>query len=99
MGSQPEDDNQENFSRMNNKNKRILEQVFDQPVRVDVRWSDVETLLIALGAEIKEGRGSRVSLVLRGKVYSLHKPHPNPALPKYAISKLSKFLEECGIQP
>jgi HicA toxin of bacterial toxin-antitoxin, len=91
----PTDDNyQESLSRLNNKNKRTLEQIFEQPVRVDIRWLDVETLLTALGAEIKEGRGSRVSLVLRGKVHSLHKPHPSPVLPKYAVSKLHKFLEK-----
>jgi hypothetical protein len=84
---------------MNNRQQKTLQCLFDHPVRANIRWADVENLLRALGAEVREGRGSRVSIVLKGAVHSLHKPHPSPELPKYAVTKLRIFLEECEIEP
>jgi hypothetical protein len=45
---------------LSKKQRKILDQIFEQPVRSDVVWTDIESLLEALGAEISEGRGSRV---------------------------------------
>ena len=42
---------------MNKKNKSTLEAIFEDPVRPDILWADIENLLYALGAEITEGRG------------------------------------------
>ena len=45
---------------LNKKQAKTLEAIFGSSVRSDVAWSDIEKLLTALGADISEGRGSRV---------------------------------------
>jgi hypothetical protein len=43
---------------MNAKHRRTLEAIFARPVPSDIRWAAIEALLVALGAERSEGRGS-----------------------------------------
>ena len=45
---------------MNKKQKKTLEKISETPERSDISWSNIESLLISLGGEITEGRGSRV---------------------------------------
>jgi len=42
---------------VNKKNKTTLAAIFENPVRSDILWKDIESLLYALEAEISEGRG------------------------------------------
>jgi len=51
---------------MNKKQQQILNKVFEKPERSDILWVNVESLFIALGAKISEGRGSRVRVALNG---------------------------------
>ena len=48
----------------NKKNKTTLAAIFENPVRSDILWKDIESMLYALEAEISEGRGSRVRIVV-----------------------------------
>jgi hypothetical protein len=73
------------------KQLRILRQIFDDPVRADVKWSDIESLLLGLGAELSEGRGSRVRAVF-------HRPHPEKECDKGALKSIRRFLQEAGIE-
>ena len=43
---------------MNQKHRRTLEAIFDDPVRSNIPWRDIESMLKAVGAEITEGEGS-----------------------------------------
>ena len=83
---------------MNNKQTRILEAIFEDPVRTNINWQDVESLLKALGAEITEGRGSRVRVSLNGIRAVLHEPHPEKEMKKGAVRSLRGFLREAGVQ-
>ncbi len=47
---------------MNKKHRRTLEAIFDDPVRSNIPWRDIEAMLGAMGAEITEGEGSRVRI-------------------------------------
>ncbi|HRX05444.1 MAG TPA: hexulose-6-phosphate synthase, partial [Anaerolineae bacterium] len=49
---------------MQAKHRRTLEAIFEKPDRANIPWHDVESLLQALGAEVTEGRGSRVRVAL-----------------------------------
>jgi hypothetical protein len=84
---------------LSNKNTRVLEAIFAQPVTADLRWSDVETMLAALGAIITQGRGSRVRIVLNDRRMVFHAPHPQPTLVKDAVMSIRRFLIEAGIEP
>ena len=39
---------------MNQKHRRTLEAVFEEPVRSNISWCDIEGMLKAAGAEISE---------------------------------------------
>ena len=79
------------------KHRRTLRAVFAKPVRANVLWSDVEKLLAALGAEITEGRGSRVRVHLRGVRATFHRPHPQRETDRGALRSVQRFLREAGV--
>jgi hypothetical protein len=81
------------------KHNRTLAAIFAKPVRSSIRWSDIEALLNALGAEISEAAGSRVLVELNGLVTVFHRPHPRPETDKGAVVAVRKFLIEAGIAP
>jgi hypothetical protein len=47
--------------KLKSKHRKTLQAIFDNPVRANIVWKDVENLLIACGAEISEGRGFKSS--------------------------------------
>lgn len=51
---------------MQNKHQKILKAIVERPARLDIPWVNIEQLMKSLGAEISEGRGSRVRIVLNG---------------------------------
>lgn len=83
---------------MNAKHKRTLASIFHEPVRSDVKWNDVENLLKALGAEISEGRGSRVRVALKGVRAIFHRPHPQKVTDKGALKSVKRFLITAGVK-
>ena len=54
------------YCLVNCKHTRTLDAIFPNPPPANVNWSDIESLLVALGAEISEGSGSRIRIKLRG---------------------------------
>jgi hypothetical protein len=84
---------------VNAKHRATLEAIFAKPVRSDIRWTDIESLLVALGAERGEGRGSRVRILLNGVEAVFHRPHSKPATNKGAVVSVREFLKLAGIEP
>jgi hypothetical protein len=84
---------------VNSRNQKTLELIFDDPVRSDVRWAEIEALFRALGAEVTEGRGSRVRVRIYGMDAVFHRPHPQPATDKGALKAVRRFLESAGVKP
>ncbi len=82
---------------MNKKNKTTLQAIFKIPVQSGVKWTDVEVLLVNLGAHISEGNGSRVRLVLNNVKAVFHRPHPRKEIDKGALVSVRRFLENAGI--
>jgi len=56
-------------------------------------------LLGALGAEVSEGRGSRVRIVLNGVRAVFHRPHPRKEMDKGSLGSMERFLTSAGIEP
>ncbi|BAT52331.1 HicA protein [Nostoc sp. NIES-3756] len=83
---------------LNSKHQKTLDDVFESPVRADILWSDIESLLIALGAEVSEGRGSRVRIALNGVKAIFHRPHPQKETDKGAVKSIRRFLTEAGVK-
>jgi hypothetical protein len=84
---------------MNAKQAKTLGALFKHPTPSDVRWPDVESLLLALGASISEGRGSRVLVTLNGIDAVFHRPHPKPQTDRGALVAVRKFLASAGVKP
>jgi hypothetical protein len=85
--------------RLSSKHRKILEIIFADPVRANISWADIEHLLAACGAEISEGHGSRVRIVLKGVRAVFHRPHPRKETDKGAVIAMRRFLTETGVIP
>ncbi len=79
---------------MNSKQQKIWDLIFSDPVSSKVQWKDVESLFIALGLEIKYGRGSRLRVAKDELWAHFHQPHPHKELVRKAVVHLRKFLKE-----
>jgi len=84
---------------MKRKYKKTLKRIFDRPVSGNLKWKDIESLFLALGAEISERAGSRVAVILFDQVRVFHKPHPSPNTNKAAVASIRKWLENNGVTP
>ena len=84
---------------MNQKHRHTLEAIFDDPVRSNIPWRDIEAMLNAAGAEITEGEGSRVRIALNGIRAVFHRPHPQKETDKGAVKSVRRFLTEAEITP
>ncbi|OQY30213.1 MAG: hypothetical protein B6244_01225 [Candidatus Cloacimonetes bacterium 4572_55] len=84
---------------MKSNHRKTLNRIFDKPVRSNIVWVDIENLLVALGAEISEGRGSRVRIALNGVRSVFHRPHPQKETDKGSVVSMRRFLIEVGVEP
>ena len=82
---------------LNSKQRATLQDIFEDPVKSNIDWSDVESLLKALG-KIREGRGSRVRAFVNGKVATFHQPHPEKDTDKGTVKSVRRFLLEAGVR-
>ncbi|PIE71582.1 MAG: pilus assembly protein HicB [Deltaproteobacteria bacterium] len=84
---------------MRTKHKRILSAIFDSPTRSNLKFSDIESLLISLGGDVSEGTGSRISITVSEKSIFLHRPHPGKEAKKYQVEMVREFLMKTGVTP
>jgi hypothetical protein len=78
-----------------NKHQRVLAAILDK--RANIAWSDIEAMLLYYGADISEGRGSRVRIALNGVRAVFHRPHPHKETDRGAVAAMQRFLTEAGI--
>lgn len=83
---------------MKAKHKKVLQNLFETPVSATIIWKDIESLLVALGAELSEGRGSRIRIALNGVRAVFHRPHPKKETDKGAVVSMRRFLKAAGIE-
>ncbi len=81
---------------MNRKQQKTFDAIFEKPTRANIKFSDIEKLLVALGGEIIEGDGSRVAFELNGQRAYLHRPHPQKEAKKYQVEDFRKLLTLTG---
>ena len=82
---------------MNSKHKKTLELIFINPLQANILWSDIEGLVVALGANLSEGAGSRIRIMLNGIRAVFHRPHPQKTTDKGAVNSVRRFLENAGV--
>ena len=84
---------------MNARHRATLETIFTDPVSGTVEWRRIEALFVALGAEIVEGSGSRMTVLLHGRRADFHRPHPGKEALRYRVKAAREFLEKAGVKP
>ncbi len=84
---------------MKRKHQKTLELIFSRPVSANIKWRDIEALLVELGAEISEREGSRVGVRLFGERRVFHRPHPSPNTDKGAVAAIRQWLKENEVTP
>jgi len=84
--------------KMNKKHRQTLKSIFKTPVQSNIKWNDIENLFINLGADLDEGRGSRIHVELNGEEAVFHRPHPSPETDKGAVKSVQRFLQNAGIE-
>ncbi len=84
---------------MNGRHRKTLLAIFREPVSGSIVWSDVESLMIAIGCTVVEGSGSRVRFEKDGLLALFHRPHPEKEAKRYQVRDARRFLEMLGIVP
>jgi hypothetical protein len=84
---------------VNAKQTKTLHRVFSDPVSSSIAWKDIESLLIGAGAEVIEGRGSRVRFVKSEIIATFHRPHPKKEVKSYQVKDARLFLIQIGVAP
>ena len=84
---------------MNSKQIKTLNAVFTDPVSSSIAWKNIESLLVAAGAEVIEGSGSRVRFNKDGVIATFHRPHPQKEAKPYQVKDVRSFLIQIGVQP
>ena len=62
-----------------------------------MEWRKIDALFLALGAELNERSGSRVSFSLNGEKLDVHRPHPGKEALKYRVKDARNFLRNTGV--
>jgi hypothetical protein len=65
--------------------------------RANIPWPDIEKMLRHYGANLSEGRGSRVRIALNGIRAVFHRPHPQKETDRGAVAAMRRFLVEAGL--
>lgn len=85
--------------KLSSRHQKTLQAIFHNPDRSDVDWKKIESLLSAIGAEVSEGRGSRIRVVLNDVKAVFHRPHPQKETDKGALKSVRRYLKEAGVTP
>lgn len=76
---------------MTKKQGKTLTAIFATPIRRNILWSDVVSLVESLEGNVIQGR-SRVPFSLNGVSLNIHSPHPQKELKRYQVKDLQTFL-------
>lgn len=85
------------YGGKNRRHKKTLQAILSFPGSGTIAWADIEALLLAVGAEAREGRGSRVRFTYAGKVATFHRPHPEREAKPYQVRDALNFLRQAGV--
>ncbi len=83
---------------MNKKQRKTYDAIFAIPIRRNIIWDDVVSLIKALGGVVIQGNGSRVRFSLNGISLNIHSPHPQKELKRYQVQDIRTFLEKAKVE-
>jgi hypothetical protein len=83
---------------MNKKQRNTYSALFAEPIRRNILWNDVVSLILALGGQVLQGDGSRVRFDLNDVSLNIHSPHPQKELKRYQVKAVREFLVNAGVE-
>ena len=83
---------------MNKKQRKIYDAIFATPIRRNIVWNDVVSLVEALGGTVIQGNGSRVRFSLNDIALNIHSPHPQKELKRYQVKAVRSFLTKAEVE-
>ena len=84
---------------INAKHRKTLSAIYMEPPPKQMKWRDIESLLVAVGAKAVERRGSRVKFNKGGESVVFHRPHPRKEAKRYQVKDARDFLMKIEVQP
>jgi HicA toxin of bacterial toxin-antitoxin, len=84
---------------VNAKQRKTLAAIFARPTLSSIPFSEIESLIKALGGNIVEREGSRIKADLKGDQWRAHRPHPGKEAKRYQVEEVRELLERAGILP
>ncbi|MEO6049519.1 MAG: type II toxin-antitoxin system HicA family toxin [Candidatus Kapaibacterium sp.] len=88
---------------LRSKHRNTLAAIFEQPTRSNIKWMEIESLFLALGARIIERRGSRIAVVFdvdgEPLIGHFHRPHPRKETDRGAVGSVREYLATIGKTP
>ena len=84
---------------MNAKHRKTLAAIFARPTSAAIAFSELESLIVALGGSVTEREGSRVKIELMGEQWHCHRPHPGKEARRYQVEEARELLERVGVKP
>jgi len=78
------------------KKDKLLKKFLSNPIKKDLTFTELSTLLIACGFIKLEGSGSAVKFYNKTKdvLINLHKPHPGDILKTYIIKQIQEKIKD-----
>jgi HicA toxin of bacterial toxin-antitoxin, len=83
---------------MNKKQRNTYSALFAEPIRRNILWNDVVSLVLALDGQVLQGDGSRVRFDLNEVSLNIHSPHPQKELKRYQVKAVREFLINAGVE-
>jgi HicA toxin of bacterial toxin-antitoxin, len=83
---------------MNKKQRNTYSALFAEPIRRNILWNDVVSLVLALDGQVLQGDGSRVRFDLHEVSLNIHSPHPQKELKRYQVKAVREFLLNAGVE-
>jgi hypothetical protein len=87
------------YFKVKRKHQKTLNSIFARPTSDNIKWADIESLFVELGAELSEREGPRISVRLFGERRVFYRPHPSPNTDKGAVASIREWLKENGVEP
>ena len=82
---------------MSKKHQKVLSAIFSDHLSSNIHWKEIESLLIHLGAEFREGSGASLVTIINGTEFTMHRCHHNTTMSKKSLHQLRKFLESVSV--
>ena len=83
---------------MRSKHRQTLARVYAQPTPADIRWAEIEAMLLACDVTVTQRAGSRVALAKDRERMVVHRPHPSPQTNRATVRDIAVFLSAAGVE-